>query len=252
MFQKFIGEKMLRYVSVRDCIRFQEHLLQQGVKPASVNEFIAKLHTAFEAATKWGYLSDNPLKKVQRLKVQKTPPAFMTGAQVQLVLEALPEFWRRVFLFAVLTGCRPSELVNLRWEDIDFLKRCMQIGSRFFDTKTRKVRVIPMHEALFNMLQEMKDQAKSVYVFSKTNGQPYTPVHLSGVFKHTVRKLGLPEELHLHSTRHTFASLLVQNGVPIYSVSKLLGHSSVLMTQRYSNLQPEQLSKEVQQLKILP
>lgn len=116
-----------------------------------------------------------------------------------------------------------------------------------------------MHEALFSMLQDMKVKANglvvsevepSKFVFAKPNGQPYTAIYVSHVFKEEIRKLGLPEELHLHSTRHTFASLLVQSGVPIYSVSKLLAHSSVQMTQVYAHLQPETLHSSIERLQL--
>lgn len=251
IFQRFIGDKMLKYVSVKDCLQFQHHLAQRGVMPSSVNEVLAKLHTAFQTGVTWNYLSDNPFKNVKRLKVQTEPPPFMTPEHITRFLETLPTFWRGVFMFALLTGSRPSELVNLRWEDLDFVRRTIQIGSKYFSTKTRKVRVLPMHDALFSMLQDMKVKANgSEFVFAKPNGQPYTAIYVSHVFKDAIRKLELPEELHLHSTRHTFASLLVQSGVPIYSVSKLLGHSSVQMTQVYAHLQPEQLSNEVHRLQI--
>ncbi len=174
----------------------------------------------------------------------------MTPEQIRSFLEALPEFWSHMFMFALLTGCRVSEITHLCWQDLDFVKRTILIGSEHFKTKTRKVRVLPIHDALFRMLQVMAERAKSDFVFAKPNGLPYSRTHISAAFKSTVRKLGLPEELHLHSTRHTFGSLLVQAGIPFYSVSKLLGHSSVTMTQIYSHLQPEQLSSEVQRLQI--
>ncbi len=84
----------------------------------------------------------------------------------------------------------------------------------------------------------------------KSNGKPYTTVYVSHIFKQAIRDLGLPEELHLHSTRHTFAGLLVQSGVPIYSVSKLLGHASVQMTQVNAYLQPETLHSNIERLQL--
>jgi site-specific recombinase XerD len=250
-FQAFLGNKLLNFISIKDCHDYQSHLIKHGVKPSSSNEYIAKLQCCLQRAVRWGYISNNPFSKVERLKVQKTPPVFMNPDQVKLFLHALPTSWKNLFLFALLTGCRASELVNLRWVDLDFVRRTIQIGNKYFTTKTRKVRLIPMHDSLFSMLQVMKQDASSELVFPNPNGQKYSPIYVGYIFKRTVRKLGLPEELHLHSTRHTFASLLVQSGVPIYSVSKLLGHSSVQMTQVYAHLQPETLHSSIERLQLI-
>jgi site-specific recombinase XerD len=250
-FHAFVGNKLLKQISIKDADTYKAYLVKQGLKAGSVNEYLTALQTAFEAAVKWEYLKDNPVKKVEHIKFQRTPPAFMSVEQITAFLEALPKFWKDLYLFALLSGSRASEIVNQRWQDIDFLKRTIQIGSKHFTTKNRKVRIIPMHEALVPVLEELKRRAVSDFVFSHSNGKPYSPIHVGYVFRRYRRICGLPEELHLHSTRHTFASLLVSSGVPIYSVSKLLGHSSLAMTQIYSHLEPQQLSDEVQRLQIL-
>jgi integrase len=249
-FLGFAGNKLLEQVSVKDIDTYKVYLMKQGAKPNSTNVYLQILHCAFETAVRWEHMKSNPVKKVARLKVQKMPPAFMTQDQIKKFFETLPEFWRRLFLFALLTGCRVSEIVSLRWEDVDLPGRTIRIGSKHFTTKTKKVRIVPMHNVLLAMLEEMKSLAKSYFVFSKINGMPYDPSYVSNTFRMYRRACGLPSELHLHSIRHTFASLLVSSGVPIYSVSKLLGHSSVAMTQIYSHLLPEHLSNEVQKIQI--
>jgi integrase len=250
-FKEFIGDRLLKCVSIRDCEEYQASLVKEGLKFGSINEYFAKLHCAIETAITWNYVSDNWFSSVRRLKAQQRPPLYMKPDQIRKFLEGLPKFWRFLFTFALTTGCRASEIVNLRWEDVDLLRRTVQIGSKKFTTKTRRVRTIPMHDAIYSMLLERKKEAKSEFVFAKaSNGRPYTPIHVSHVFKDTVRRLGLPEDLVLHSTRHTYASLLVASGVPIFSVSKLLGHSSLSNTLIYSHLSPENLSSEVQRLQI--
>jgi site-specific recombinase XerD len=69
-------------------------------------------------------------------------------------------------------------------------------------------------------------------------------------FKEYVRMAGLDERLHWHSLRHTFASWLVQDGVSLYAVQKLLGHSSVTVTEIYSHLQPEKLHDTVNRIQV--
>ena len=73
---------------------------------------------------------------------------------------------------------------------------------------------------------------------------------LTHLFKEYVLKAGLESRLHFHSLRHTFASWLVQDGVSLYEVQKLLGHSNIAVTQVYSHLQPEGLHSTVNRISI--
>ena len=73
---------------------------------------------------------------------------------------------------------------------------------------------------------------------------------VSKTFKRHVRLSGLNPALHFHSLRHSFASWLVQDGVSIYAVKELLGHSDVKTTQVYSHLQPEQLHSTVNKIQV--
>ena len=84
------------------------------------------------------------------------------------------------------------------------------------------------------------------------NGREVYPNWISAKMKQYVvdASIGLPKKLHFHSLRHTFASWLVQDGVSIYAVKELLGHSDVKTTQVYSHLQPEQMHNEVNRIHI--
>ena len=87
---------------------------------------------------------------------------------------------------------------------------------------------------------------KTEYVF-EVEGRKLSGYWLPQTEKY-VRKLGLQENLNYHALRHTFASWLVQDGVSIYEVQKLLGHADVSTTQIYSHLQPETLHRTVERL----
>jgi integrase len=248
-FLSFTGDRPISSISAKDCDLYQCRLVQKNLKPSSINIYLTGLQSVFETAVRWGYITSNPFKKVRRLKVQKLPPEFMSTEQVKIFLESQPPFWRRVFTFGFLTGARVSEIVSLRWSDVDLQRAQVRFGSSSFATKNRKVRVVPLHPVLIAMFKEMK-QTESGFVFAKRNGQPYDPNHVSYIFRSAIRRLGFPRELHCHSSRHTWASMLVANGVPIYTVSKLLGHSSIQMTERYAHLQPDQMHDVINRLKI--
>ena len=154
-------------------------------------------------------------------------------------------------IFAVLTGMRRGEITNLRWQDVDLTRKLLAIQSNpTFKTKSGKRRTIPLNETALYILSARHGKETSEYVFT-LNGKKISEGWLTHAFKKAVYDLRLPDDrLHFHSLRHTFASWLVQEGVSIYAVKELLGHSDVKTTQVYSHLQPGELHSTVNKIQI--
>ena len=91
----------------------------------------------------------------------------------------------------------------------------------------------------------LKKSKRSEYVFTKYNGMRYQHSFSSKKFKQYLRKVGLNEEIHFHSLRHSFASNLVRKGVSLYIVKELLGHSNITTTMMYAHLDNSSLVKAV-------
>lgn len=205
------------------------------------------LRAAFNKAVDWGFIVTNPFNKVKLPKIQKNPPQYITREQLEIILEFIPEKLKDVFRFAFLTGIRLGELTNLIWKNINVKEQIIQIGDESFNTKSRKIRTIPIcNEAakiLSDRVPKIFDRNKSV--FCKTNKIRFTNDYLSKAFKKALRKTDLDESIHFHTLRHSFASKLVKDGASIYHLSKLLGHSSVSVTEIYSHLNVESLRATV-------
>jgi integrase len=154
-----------------------------------------------------------------------------------------------IFLFAFFTGARISEILNLKWSDIDFKNNQIRISnSDEFITKSGKERVIPIHikvQELFSRLDKSTE-----FVFVKNHNHRYSRNYVTHRFKHYAGKTGLPENIHLHSCRHSFASLCVQSGVDLYSVKALLGHSNITTTEIYSHLSLSHLQSAVDKIQV--
>ena len=151
---------------------------------------------------------------------------------------------------AVSTGLRLSELISLQWSNMDFLRKVITVeNSEGFTTKTRKNRVVPMNKPLWQMLARRKENAISELVFHE-KGRRLDRIRLSKTFKKYVVVAGLNDKLHFHSLRHTFATWLVQSGVGIYEVQKLMGHSSIAVTQIYAHLAPSELHSTVNKISL--
>jgi integrase len=248
-FIRVVGNKLIRFITARDIEQFKTVRLR-SVSPVSINVELQCLRSLFGVAVAWGSLSQNPFAKVNLLRVPNNEPSYLTKAEFEVLLKVVsnPEF-RDVLRFGIGTMARRGEISNLLWEDIDFDRRVIHIRNKIdFTLKGRRPRVIPMSEMILRLLQEK--QRKSRFVFSKPNGEPLKGEYLSHEFKKYVRKAGLSDQLHFHSLRHTGASWLVQQDVPLYAVQRILGHSAPLVTQIYSHLSDQNLRVAIERISI--
>ena len=219
----------------------------QGHSPVTVNMEIRALQTAFRLAVKWKLLTENPFAEAEQLEEPDTLPLFMTKDDLDTYLKAVPYTWfKELVCFAVGTGMRQGEIVNLTWSQIDFDRRLIYVESNeYYRTKTNKKRTVPMSDAVFLLLQGKALRPHQDLVFTQ-RGRAIVKDYAGHLFKKCLAKTALNPKLHFHSLRHTHATLLVQAGVPIYAVSKLLGHSGVRVTERYyAGLSPDNLHDEV-------
>ena len=129
------------------------------------------------------------------------------------------------------------EISGLKWDYIRLDNRLIILPV----TKNNTVRVLPINDTLHRILSEMPE--KSGYVFG--NGKPITDVKHS--FTSACKKAAITD-FRFHDLRHTYASHLAMRGVHIRALQELLGHKTLIMTQRYSHLAPEQLQNAVKLL----
>ena len=149
-------------------------------------------------------------------------------------------------IFSVNTGLRQGEVLNLTWDNVDLSRRLIHVEL----AKGGKRRTVPMNDVVAALLQTKASRGAVGPVFT-LRGKPVEKFTLSHMFKAYVRDAKLPDNLRWHSLRHTHATYLVQAGVPIFSVAKLLGHSDVKVTERhYAALSPENLHDDVNRVLV--
>ena len=240
------GNKALAAYTLRDVETFKRAQLENKCSPTYVNIQFRSLRAAFNLAVKWQLLRENPFSISSTVKQPEKLPSFLTKGKFNELLAAVREpVLRDVFRFAALTGMRQGEILNLRWAEADLERKLVTVtSSGRFTTKTGKVRVLPMCDVVFDIVSRRKLTASGEYVFHR-NGYPLASSYVTHKFKKYVRQAGLSEDLHFHSLRHTFATWLVKDGASIYEVQKLLGHSSVGMTEGYSHLAASELHSVV-------
>ena len=246
--QRLLGDVLLAKLTPKHFDLYKSERLKT-VSPVSVNVELRTIRSALNLAVRWELLERNPFFGLPLARVPYETPPYFTKADFQRLLDIVTENWfRDVVVFTVVTGLRRGEVINLKWNDVDFERRVVLIHSQEgFRTKTGKSRFLPLNNVALQIVVNRQSCRKTDYVF-ELEGRKLSGYWLSHKLKKYVRKLGLQENLNYHALRHTFASWLVQDGVSIYEVQKLLGHADVSTTQIYSHLQPETLHRTVERL----
>jgi integrase/recombinase XerD len=207
------------------------------------------LKAAFNKAVDWDYISVNPFNKIKLPKFQKSKPAFINLGELDIILSHVTnQPLKDIYQFAFFTGMRLGELVNLKWNNVNLNEKIIQVGDEDFDTKGKKIRMIPLCDQAFNILSGRVPKiikTKNHFVFTKRSGYPFTGNYVSRSFKKALRKTELNKNIHMHSLRHSAATTLLKNGASIYSIKELLGHSSVRTTEIYSHLTMDSLRADI-------
>lgn len=236
--------------------------LTKKVKPKTVRNAHARLHKALEVAVRNNYLSRNVASRIELPSVPTPNIHPLDVQQVQALLKVVEGHrWYALYRLAVNLGMREGELCGLTWQAIDFqagtlriyqqLQRARKDGKvdapREFVLQTTKTksgeRTLKLDEDLLTVLrahkqnqeeerqlrgEKWRDPWGTLIFTSETGG----PIHVSCLLDHlrgALKQAELPE-IRFHDLRHTAATLMLANGVPLVTVSKILGHSSPAIT----------------------
>jgi len=232
----FVGKYLYEITSL-DVERFKSRRAKD-VSPATVNRALAVLKSMFNKAIVWGKAEHNPCKAVKLFKENNQRLRFLEREEIDRLLANCSEHLRPIVIVALHTGMRKSEILGLKWQDIDIKRNIIHL----LDTKNGEKREVPMNEVVQKTIIGVLKHPESQYIFCNDDGKPYGDIKKS--FFTAVKKAGIID-FHFHDLRHTFASQLVMSGVDLNTVRELLGHKSLEMTLRYSHLSPDHKKRAV-------
>jgi len=251
--KKFGGETLL-FANLTEswCEDFKEFLLTTKSRKSS--EAILAQNTAvtyysiFKAALKKafvdGYLTTDLSAKTKGIKLLETRREFLTIEELNKLAETPcnnPTL-KKAALFSALTGLRLSDVQKLTWKELVFDGSLYKIN--FTQKKTKGVEYMPISEQAFGICGE-KGKPNSL-VFEKLPDSAW----ISSPLKHWVESAGIDKKITFHCFRHTFATLQLTNGTDIYTVSKMLGHKDLKVTQIYAKIVDETKQKAANNIKI--
>lgn len=239
------GEVKLHEIRVHHADKLMQTLSKKNHNAKGINLIMGVFKRVLIEATRENRLERNPLQFMKVLKCSPVPEVYMASEEINAVLDASKgHLFQSLFLVALNTGMRRGELAGLCWDRVNFELNLIEI-SRIRDrngladrTKTFKSRrFIPMNVIVRQQLELMKSKSGgSELVFSD-----FDVNHLYRDFRKFLKKAKVKTQYRFHDIRHTFASHFMMNGGNIYDLQKILGHTSLEMTQRYAHLAPEHL-----------
>ena len=221
--------------------RLEAQKQPKGLSAKTVRNIHQIISSALKLAVDQRLLARNPadgcaLPKVERKEMQTLPAAQLAS----FLREAKDSGVFALYYIDLATGLRRGELLGLKWEDVDLEKGELRVRRQIgrisgevieMPLKTKNAyRTLPLSADAVNVLKEQKQKAgNSPWVFPSPTGGPMSPDSVLHMLHRVLKRAGLPE-VRFHDLRHTFATLALQNGVDIKTVSGMLGHFSAGFT----------------------
>lgn len=220
--------------SFRNFLKDEKKLAQN-----SVTTYFNKVNAALNQAVKERIISENPIRYIDKPKKVETEIVYLTSEEIQKLIDT--DFWdnetKNAFLLSCYTGLRMSDIKSLEWKHIEDGK------IQLTQTKTKNSVYIPLNENALNLLENQKHNEKNVFKLSEYNSS------INRTFKKLIKIAKINKKVHFHCGRHSFATLLVSEGVNIFTISKLMGHKDIKSTLVYAKVIDSEKEKAVNSMK---
>jgi site-specific recombinase XerD len=249
-FTDFMKVDKLSAVTAAKLEAYKAWRREAGVKPSTLNRELNTIKAMFNKAVAWNALANNPAKSVQKMREARKQVRYLSKEEVKALLAAAGDRLAPIIETFLHTGLRRAELTNLTWADVNFNRESLAVQAKDgWHPKDYEVRHIPLTDRLTEVLKA-RPKSDSAYVFHTQSGGAHSHSGnlLSRDFSKLTRACGI-KGASIHTLRHTFASHLVMGGADLYTVQKLLGHSSIKTTEIYAHLAPDYLRSAIKRLK---
>jgi integrase len=251
---KSLSAHLLRYfesfpvseLSPKLVSRYKVSRRQEWAKPKTINNELVLMNHALNMCVKdWEWLKVNPVDKVSKEKVNNKIDRWLRPDEENRLLAASAQWLKEIVIFAMSTGLRQSEILDLKWDQVDLFRKTLYIAEQ----KNKEKDVLPLSGKAMEILKARSSvrQLHDGHVFYNQNGGRINARNLIRAFRNVCDKAEV-ERFRFHDLRHTFATRLVQAGVDLYTVQKLGRWKSISMVERYAHHCPESLRPGVEAL----
>ena len=238
-----LGATVLAEITPKVLAAYKVQRRLEHAAPATVNKELQLVRHAFNLARReWEWCRENPMHRVSMEHVRNEVDRWLTADEEERLLASSSPWLREIIGFALHTGLRQGEILNLHWQDVDFARGVLVVMT----SKNGTRRTLPLNATVYELLaaKQATTGPGRGPVFRTPRGNELQVRYLAREFCEARDRAGIPD-FRFHDMRHTFATRLVQRGVDLYKVQRLLGHKTSLMTQRYAHHSPESLREGV-------
>ena len=245
-----MGNRFLDEVTREDIEKLLSRLAGRGYSTGMTNRVTIVLRHLFNLCRQWRVagVAENPTVGI-RIAPDVCRERFLTKEEARFLVLSIEQDENKpaaqAIMLLLLTGARRNEVTFARWEHLDWERRRLLVPL----SKSGKPRRIPLNGSALDLLRSIQPVTGNPYIFpSEVTGRPSASLHFP--WDRIRRRAELPD-VRLHDLRHSFASFLVNEGTSLYTVQKMLGHSTSRYTERYSHLTDETLSKAAEVLDLV-
>lgn len=263
----YFKSKKIKLIDLRprDIQDFINYLYKQRLKGSTIAHYTSNMNTALKEAVIAEIIPSNPMDRIESVKKEVYIPEFYTDDELIELIEVIKTQKLELPLtLGIIYGLRREEILGLTWNAIDFKNKSITIrktvGRGKYDGVTQflikdipknksSYRTLPMFDFIADLLKKYKEKYKlNEIIFGNTyitnykdficlmdNGELVKPDYVDRTFSRILKENGF-RHIRLHDLRHSCATLLLRNGVPLPEIQKWLGHSNIVTTQRYSHL----------------
>lgn len=247
----------LHEISNHDIEVFVQKRIREGVRNSTIIHIFNLIRGTWKYGQKMGYQTSELIFPV--LKLPKHRLRYLTLDEEQCLLSELnpkrevcgiPEYNKRsevmkscmhdnydLVVLLLDTGARYSEIAKIEWSSIDLKSREI----RLWRPKVKNESILYMSDRVYRILKRRHESTDSRYVFANKNGGPRN--HATIAIRKAMARADLTD-CTIHTLRHTHATRLIQNGLSIYEVKEILGHTDIATTMRYSHLETRSVSSK--------
>lgn len=228
----YFKDKNAQGVTAKSLEDLKDYLLnKRRLKNSTVNRYSALLSKAFNLGIANKLIKENPVSFISKLKEQNFKVRFLTREEEARLFKFLPEYLKPIVTTALQTGMRRGEILGLKWSNIDFEYRFIEL----LETKSGKSRKIPISDKLMDIFEKLPKVSEYVFVNAETN-KPYKDIKKS--WKKALKEAHI-ENFRFHDLRHTVATRLAESNIDLVVVKEILGHADIQTTMRYAHAVPK-------------
>ncbi len=248
LFFDFLNKSNINYLYLNkdNVLAYLKYLDKMNLKNSTISRRISALRTFYNYLMNEGLINSNIFLNVKNPKLEKKLPNYLNYTEMEELLESIDistdEGLKRRLLIEMFysTGCRVSEIINIKVKDIDFKDKKIRIMG-----KGSKERIVYYGDYAKKYLDKYLSKGMDKdYLFVNKHGDKYTVEEIELIVKDIMKHLSIKTHVTPHTLRHTFATHLLNNGADIRSVQELLGHSNLSTTGIYTHVSSDRL-KEV-------